>query len=152
MEFKSTSEAINALEKLGHQYYNCLIGGMLDIWEEQVHHLYLFLQKQIEKLCVQTIRANQKSHLYFSIEINNVGRVKFFIFESDCLTQLYGDSFYDISTKEIKYRTVDTYSVNALIKAFQQLEEINKAIKKHLKTSEKERPTPVDNTPDDFVF
>ena len=97
--------------------------------------------------------ANQKSHLYFSIHINNVGNLEFYIYDSDMTTVLYGSSWYDISIKPYKhqrYHFVDTPS--DLIICLKSLEEINEAIKKHLKINEKKRLTPVDSDSDTFVF
>lgn len=153
MEYKSTSEAIKILKKLSKQYQTCLISGTLDLWDKQFDSCYQFMLLKIKKLCSDVIMANQKSHLYFSIHINNVGCLEFAIFDSDMTTVLHGRYLLDLSIKPNKYqRGYYTDTPSDLIKNFQLLEEINAAIKKHLKINEKKRLTPVDSDSDTNVF
>lgn len=153
MEYKSTSDAIKALEKLREQYQTCLISGTLDLWDKQFDTCYQFMLNKVKKLCSDVIMANQKSHLYFSIHINNVGNLEFHIYDSDMTTVLYRRN-WDISIKRNSYFRCDLWddTPSNLIICLKSLEEINEAIKKHLKINEKKRPTPVDSDSDTPVF
>lgn len=153
MEYKSTSDAIKALKKLRKQYQTCLISGTLDLWNKQFDTCYQFMLNKVKKLCSDVLMANQKSHLYFSIHINNIGCLEFAIYDSDMTTILYQKLWCDIAIKPNKYqRGYYTDTVSDLIKNFQLLEEINEAIKKHLKINEKKRLTPIDSDSDTLVF
>ena len=153
MGYKSTAECIKALEKLREQQKTCLVSGTMDLWNRQFNTCYQYMIKKVENLCCKVIRANQKSHLYFSIHINNVAHVEFSIHDSDKITRLYSIDWNSIPIKPEKYIAGFYSDVSSdLINVLMTLDGIDTAIKQHLKINEKERPTPVDSASDNFVF
>lgn len=147
MEYKSIPDAIQALEKLEKQYDACRFSGAIDLWREKCQRLHKYYIREIERLCVRAIRANQKSHLYFAIHINNVGRVDLTIYEPDSLTILGEVRFSEVY---VKILDMNECYVEDLIKGFKELEKMNAAIKKHLIINETE-PSPV-NSDSDTIF